>query len=137
MPVFANRPMAVRSVYCFVGGGDTHKALPGSIADVWEAESPMLMALPSVFDGFIEYHKRVSPKRLITFQRNRYSLFELPVAPARKDINADFPLCGFVCCEGCAEHHSQPAGPPVSQARSTLTIYGKTEVWSPRKKRSD
>jgi len=51
-----------------------HKALPGSIADVWEAERPMLMALPPAFDGFIEHSKRVSPTCLITFERNRYSV---------------------------------------------------------------
>lgn len=51
-----------------------HKALPGSIADVWEAEKPTLMALPPAFDGFIEHSKRVSPTCLITFERNRYSV---------------------------------------------------------------
>ena len=51
-----------------------HKALPGSISDVWEAEKPMLMALPPAFDGFIEHSKRVSPTCLITFERNRYSV---------------------------------------------------------------
>jgi transposase len=51
-----------------------HKALPGSISDVWAAEKPMLMALPPAFDGFIEHSKRVSPTCLITFERNRYSV---------------------------------------------------------------
>ncbi len=51
-----------------------HKALPGSISDVWEAEKPTLMALPPAFDGFIEHSKRVSPTCLITFERNRYSV---------------------------------------------------------------
>lgn len=51
-----------------------HKALPGSIADVWEAEKPMLMGLPPAFDGFIAHSKRVSPTCLITFERNRYSV---------------------------------------------------------------
>ncbi|WP_299867217.1 IS21 family transposase [uncultured Roseobacter sp.] len=51
-----------------------HKALPGSIADAWEAEKPMLMAPPPAFDGFIEHSKRVSPTCLITFERNRYSV---------------------------------------------------------------
>jgi hypothetical protein len=48
--------------------------LPGSIADVWEAEKPTLMALPPAFDGFVEHSKRVSPTCLITFERNRYSV---------------------------------------------------------------
>ena len=51
-----------------------HRELPGSITDVWEAETPMLMALPPAFDGFVEHSKRVSPTCLITFERNRYSV---------------------------------------------------------------
>jgi hypothetical protein len=44
-----------------------HGRLPGSIADVWEAEKPALMALPTMFDGFVEERKRVSPTCLINF----------------------------------------------------------------------
>jgi len=51
-----------------------HRGLPGTIADAWEAEKPMLMALPLAFDGFVEHSKRVSPTCLITFERNRYSV---------------------------------------------------------------
>jgi len=61
-----------------------HGSLPGSvvpqarlqrdIADVWEAEKPALMPLPTAFDGFVEQSKRVSPTCLITFERNRYSV---------------------------------------------------------------
>ena len=51
-----------------------HRELPGTIADVWEAEKPTLMALPPAFDGFVEHSKRVSPTCLITFERNRYSV---------------------------------------------------------------
>ena len=51
-----------------------HQKLPGSIADVWEAEKPTLMALPPAFDGFVEHSKRVSPTCLVTFERNRYSV---------------------------------------------------------------
>ena len=51
-----------------------HGTLPGSIADVWEAEKPALMQLPIAFDGFVELSKRVSPTCLITFDRNRYSV---------------------------------------------------------------
>ena len=35
----------------------------GSIADVWEAERSALMPLPTMFDGFVEERKRVSPTR--------------------------------------------------------------------------
>jgi hypothetical protein len=52
----------------------THRELPGSIADAWEAEKPLLMVLPPAFDGFVEHSKRVSPTCLITFERNRYSV---------------------------------------------------------------
>ncbi len=51
-----------------------HRELPGTIADVWEAEKPTLMSLPPTFDGFVEHSKRVSPTCLITFERNRYSV---------------------------------------------------------------
>ncbi len=51
-----------------------HGTLPGSIADVWEAEKPALMPLPTMFDGFVEERKRVSPTCLITFDRTRYSV---------------------------------------------------------------
>lgn len=51
-----------------------HGTLPGTIADAWKAEQPMLMARPPAFDGFVEHSKRVSPTCLITFERNRYSV---------------------------------------------------------------
>jgi len=51
-----------------------HGTLPGSIADIWQAEKPDLISLPTAFDGFVEKSKRVSPTCLITFDRNRYSV---------------------------------------------------------------
>jgi transposase len=51
-----------------------HQTLPGSIADVWEAEKPSLMVLPPAFDGFVERSTRVSPTCLVTFERIRYSV---------------------------------------------------------------
>ncbi len=51
-----------------------HGALLGSIVDVWEAEKPTLMPLPTMFDGFVEERKRVSPTCLINFDRTRYSV---------------------------------------------------------------
>jgi len=51
-----------------------HGTLPCSIADVWAAEKPALMPLTTMFDGFVEARKRVSPTCLITFDRNRYSV---------------------------------------------------------------
>ena len=80
-----------------------HGTLPGSIADVWEAEKPALMPLPTAFDGFVEQSKRVSPTCLITFERNRYSVpasfanrpVSLHIYPERLVIVAE----GHVVCE--------------------------------------
>ncbi len=79
-----------------------HRELPGSITDVWEAEKPLLMALPPAFDGFVEHSKRVSPTCLITFERNRYSVpasfanrrVSLHVYPERLMIVAE----GLIVC---------------------------------------
>lgn len=51
-----------------------HPELPGSIVYIGEAEKPALMTPPIAFDGFVEHSKRVSPTRLITFERNHYSV---------------------------------------------------------------
>jgi len=80
-----------------------HGNLPGSIADVWEAEKPALMPLPTAFDGYVEQSKRVSPTCLITFERNRYSVpasfanrpVSLHIYPGRLVIVAE----GHVVCE--------------------------------------
>jgi transposase len=80
-----------------------HGSLPGSIADVWEAEKPALMPLPTAFDGYVEQSKRVSPTCLITFERNRYSVpasfanrpVSLHIYPERLVIVAE----GHVVCE--------------------------------------
>ncbi len=61
-----------------------HQTLPGSIADAWDAEKPTLMALPPAFYGFVEHSKRVSPTRLVTFERNRYSV---PASFANRPIS--------------------------------------------------
>jgi len=82
-----------------------HKVLPGSIADVWEAEKPMLMALPPAFDGFIEHSKRVSPTCLITFERNRYSV---PASFANRRISLHvYPERLVVMLEACLWHDAE------------------------------
>jgi hypothetical protein len=92
-----------------------HGSLPGSLADVWEAEKPALMPLPTMFDGFVEHSKRVSPTCLITFDRNRYSVpasfanrpVSLHVYPERLVIVAE----GHVVCEHqriIERSHQQP-----------------------------
>ena len=76
----------------------THRTLPGSIADVWEAERPTLMALPPAFDGFVEHSKRVSPTCLITFERNRYSV---PASFANRPVSLHvYPERLVVVAEG-------------------------------------
>jgi transposase len=55
-----------------------------SIADVWQEECSVLMAMPPPFDGFIEHTKRVSPTCLIVFERNRYSV---PAAFANRVVS--------------------------------------------------
>jgi len=80
-----------------------HGTLSGTIADVWADERAALMALPAMFDGFIEHSKRVSPTCLITFERNRYSVpasfanrpVSLRVYPDRLVVAAE----GSILCE--------------------------------------
>jgi transposase len=61
-----------------------HNQLPGTVADVWAAERPALMALPRPFDGFVEHTKRVSPTCLVHFERNRYSV---PASYANRPVS--------------------------------------------------
>jgi len=45
-----------------------------TLSDCWQAEREYLMAVPAAFDGFVEFHKRVSSTCLITYDHNRYSV---------------------------------------------------------------
>ncbi|MBO6895177.1 MAG: IS21 family transposase [Roseibium sp.] len=51
-----------------------HGTQPGTIADIWAEEVPKFMQVGRLFDGFVEYAKRVSPTCLVHFERNRYSV---------------------------------------------------------------
>ena len=51
-----------------------HGSHPGMISDAWAEEAQHLMPLPRLFDGFVEYAKRISPTCLIHLERNRYSV---------------------------------------------------------------
>ena len=92
-----------------------HGRLLGSIADIWEAEKPSLMPLPTPFDGYVEQSKRVSPTCLITFDRNRYSV---PASFANRPVSLHiYPTRLVVVAEGqvVCEHeriiqrsHKQP-----------------------------
>jgi hypothetical protein len=61
-----------------------HGKLPGTVADVWMRERPLLMTPPRAFDGFVEHTKRVSPTCLIHFERNRYSV---PASYANRPVS--------------------------------------------------
>lgn len=45
-----------------------------TLHDYWQAEHEALMAVPTAFDGFVEFNKRVRSTCLITFETNRYSV---------------------------------------------------------------
>ena len=61
-----------------------HGKLPGTLADVWAQERPLLMPVPRPFDGFVEHTKRVSPTCLVHFERNRYSV---PASYANRPVS--------------------------------------------------
>jgi len=46
-----------------------------SVWEVYEAERPYLMKLAPRFDGYAERPARVSPSSLVTYDRNRYSVY--------------------------------------------------------------
>jgi hypothetical protein len=54
------------------------------IGEVYEDERSALMAMPPLFDGFVECNKRVSPTCLVVFERNRYSV---PAAFANRVVS--------------------------------------------------
>jgi transposase len=82
-----------------------HGKMRGTIADLWAEEAQALMPTSRLFDGFVEYTKRVSPTCLVHFDRNRYSVpasfanrpVSLRVYPDRVVIAAE----GLIVCE----HH--------------------------------
>lgn len=55
-----------------------------TIDDYWRLEQASLMAVPTAFDGFVEYPKRVSSICLITHERNRYSV---PASFANRQVS--------------------------------------------------
>lgn len=55
-----------------------------TVSDYWQAEQACLMAVPSAFDGFVEFNKRVSSTCLITYDNNRYSV---PASFANRPIS--------------------------------------------------
>ena len=55
-----------------------------TVHDYWMAERNSLMEMPSAFDGFVEFNKRVSSTCLITHEHNRYSV---PASFANRPIS--------------------------------------------------
>ena len=55
-----------------------------TIASVWQDEQPLLMPMPTPFDGFVEQTKRVTPTCLVHVERNRYSV---PASYANRPIS--------------------------------------------------
>ncbi|GAB0114165.1 hypothetical protein AcidC75_16890 [Acidisoma sp. C75] len=84
-------------------GQTPHGREPGTIADAWAEEVESLMPLGRLFDGFVEYTKRVSPTCLVYLDRSRYSVpasfanrpVSLRVYPERIVIAAE----GQILCE--------------------------------------
>ena len=105
-----------------------HSSEPGSIADVWRSERMHLMPVARLFDGFVEYAKRVSPTCLVHFERNRYSVpasfanrpVSLRVYPDRIVIAAE----GAVLCEHrrIIDRAHQPHGRTVYEWRHYLAV---------------
>lgn len=80
-----------------------HGKMRGTIADIWAEEAQALMPASRLFDGFVEYTKRVSPTCLVHLERNRYSVpasfanrpVSLRVYPDRVVVAAE----GLIICE--------------------------------------
>jgi len=80
-----------------------HGLRPGTIEDIRAEEARFLMPMPRLFDGFVEYTKRVSPTCLVHLERNRYSVpasfanrpVSLRVYPERIVVAAE----GQIVCE--------------------------------------
>nr|ART90513.1 mobile element protein [uncultured bacterium] len=87
VPAFATLPMLndwLEQRCKALWGEITHGKLPGTLADVWAQERPLLMPVPRPFDGFVEHTKRVSPTCLVHFERNRYSV---PASYANRPVS--------------------------------------------------
>ena len=80
-----------------------HGQMRGTIADIRAEEAQALMPASRLFDGFVEYTKRVSPTCLVHLERNRYSVpasfanrpVSLRVYPERIVVAAE----GQIICE--------------------------------------
>lgn len=97
-----------------------HGVQPGTIADAWTEEAPLLMEITRPFDGFVEHAKRVSPTCLVHLERNRYSV---PASFANRPVSLRvYPERIVVAAEGqvVCEHRRVFAR---SHDRQSATIY--------------
>jgi hypothetical protein len=75
-----------------------HGLRPGTIEDIRAEEAQFLMPVPRLFDGFVEYTKRVSPTCLVHLERNRYSV---PASFANRPVSLRvYPERIVVAAEG-------------------------------------
>jgi hypothetical protein len=75
-----------------------HGLRPGTIEDIRAEEARFLMPMPRLFDGFVEYTKRVSPTCLVHLERNRYSV---PASFANRPVSLRvYPERIVVAAEG-------------------------------------
>ena len=97
-----------------------HGVRPGTIADAWTEEAPLLMEMTRPFDGFVEHAKRVSPTCLVHLERNRYSV---PASFANRPVSLRvYPERIVVAAEGqiICEHQRVFAR---SHNRESATVY--------------
>jgi transposase len=75
-----------------------HGKMRGTIADIWAEEAQSLMPASRLFDGFVEYTKRVTPTCLVHLERNRYSV---PASFANRPVSVRvYPDRIVVAAEG-------------------------------------
>ncbi|MFD1982403.1 IS21 family transposase [Mesorhizobium newzealandense] len=75
-----------------------HGRMRGTIDDIWAEEARTLMPTSRLFDGFVEYTKRVSPTCLVHLERNRYSV---PASFANRPVSVRvYPDRIVVAAEG-------------------------------------
>ncbi|BAB52436.1 transposase [Mesorhizobium japonicum MAFF 303099] len=82
-----------------------HGLRPGTIEDMRAEEARFLMPMPRLFDGFVEYTKRVSPTCLVHLERNRYSE---PASFANRPVSLRVYPERIVGCRGGVAHLRGP-----------------------------
>jgi hypothetical protein len=91
------------------------------ISDAWAEKAQHLMPLPRLFDGFVEYAKRVSPTCLIHLERNRYSV---PASFANRPVSVRvYPERIVVAGEGQVICEHRRVFARSHQRKSTTTVF--------------